>query len=62
MAASYMFNFWINMIVGVGELIAFLLFSNGQPWFSYIWTPYVGYYGSIFLYLFSPMFAMVHMA
>ena len=61
MAASYMFNFWLNLLIGGVEFVAFLLFSQGWPELSYIWVPTIGYYGSIFLYTLSPFFALVHM-
>lgn len=61
MAASYFCHFWISLIVGGVELVAFFLFWAGMPDLVYLWVPTVGFYGSILAYPISPMLALVHM-
>ena len=61
MAASYLSVFIANILVSFMELFAWFLFMKGVPELHYVWTPF-GYFGSIILYAFSPLFALTHMS
>ena len=61
MAKSYMLNFWVNLVIGGVELLAAGLCVLEMPTLAYVWVPSAGYWGGIFLYTLSPIFAMVHM-
>lgn len=61
MAASYFVNFLMAALIAGIELIAFGLYMTGSPELAYLYTPTIGFYGSVFGYVVSPMFALIYM-
>jgi len=59
-AAMYASFFFAYLIVSVIELVSWILFKMGNPGFALLWTPLVGYWGSIILYAFPVISAFLH--
>ena len=59
-AAMYLSFFFGYLIVSVVELVAWILFKMGNPGFALLWVPLVGFWGSLVLYAFPVVFALLH--
>jgi len=62
LAASIMFTFFNYLIVSAVELVAWIFYLLGQPYFFGWWVSIVGYYGSVVLYVIPVLFAIMHIA
>ena len=60
MAAMYMSFFFAYLAVSVVELVAWILFKMGNPGLALLWVPLVGFWGSLILYAFPFVFALLH--
>jgi hypothetical protein len=61
MALSYFTNFWMSILIAGMELIGMGLFATGMPEMAYAWTPTIGFYGAVFGYAVSPIFALTYL-
>merc|ERR1719203_1198327 len=55
--AMYMSYFFGYLIVSVIELVGWVLLKMGNAGLALMWTPLIGYWGSLILYLLPPLFA-----
>lgn len=56
-AAMYFAYFLGYLIVSVIELVGWILLKMGSPGLALMWTPLIGFWGSIILYVIPPLFA-----
>jgi hypothetical protein len=57
-AAVYMTNFFIYLIVSLGELIAWFFYLGGENAWLGMWVDSVGWYGSVIFMGVPPLFAL----
>merc|ERR1719272_495959 len=57
MAATYLCNFFLILLVGVMEFVAWLLSIFGSHGFALFFSPIIAFYGVIFAYVFPVVLA-----
>lgn len=60
-AAAYFSNFWVYLIVSVGEFVTWFFYIFGDPEYFSWWSKYVSYYGVMVGGLLPVLFASLQL-
>lgn len=60
-AAAYFANFWIYLIVSVGEFVTWCFYIAGDPEYFSWWTKNIGYWGAMVGALLPVVFASLQL-